>query len=94
MTKEEKKALMHQWKEQQNKKYVLSKTRVSKMFHFLDKQLQAQSCDETLRFTKQWLAENIPAEKHIIILSEIEEMGGHCDCEVLMNCYERYDIEI
>lgn len=94
MTKEEKKALMQQWKKQQNKKYVLSKTRATKLFHFLDKQLEEQACDNTLHFTRQWLSENVPQEKHNAILSEIEEMGGHCDCEVLMNCYEKYDIEI
>lgn len=94
MTKEEKKALMRQWKKQQNKKYILSKTKVTKLFRFLEKQLGEQVCDETLHLTKRWLSENIPKEKYNAILAEIEEMGGHCDCEVLMNCYEKYDIEV
>ena len=27
------------------------------------------------------------------ILQEMRDMGGFCDCEVLLNCYERYEIE-
>ncbi len=35
----------------------------------------------------------MPEEKRAAVLAEIREMGGYCDCEVLMNCYEKYDIE-
>lgn len=37
---------------------------------------------------------NIPQEQHEAVLAEIEEMGGYCDCEVLMNCYEEYEEEL
>ena len=93
MTKEEKKAMLRQWKAEQNKKFVLSKTRATKLFRFLRKQLAEQDCDHTLRFTQQWLDENVPAEKHAAILKEMAEQGGFCDCEVLMNCYEKYELE-
>lgn len=43
--------------------------------------------------TKQWLKNNQPQDKIEDILNEMEEMGGYCDCEVLLNCYEDYDIE-
>ena len=33
-----------------------------------------------------------PAQKDTI-LQEIWEMGGCCDCEVLLNCYEEYETE-
>ena len=39
------------------------------------------------------LYEHCPPEKKAGILDEIKEMGGYCDCEVLLNCYERYELE-
>ena len=30
--------------------------------------------------------------QHEAILSELEDMGGYCDCEVVMNCYEDYQL--
>lgn len=90
LSKAEKKELMKKWKAQQNRKCVLSRTRVKKLFAFLDKRLEEESCDETLRFTKEWLAANISPEKQEAALTEMAEMGGYCDCEVLANCYEQY----
>lgn len=90
LSKAEKKELMKKWKAQQNRKFVLSRTRVKKLFAFLDKRLEEESCDETLRFTKEWLAANISPEKKEDALAEMAEMGGYCDCEVLANCYEQY----
>lgn len=94
LTKEEKKAMLKRWKNQQNRKYVISKAKAVKLFRFLSEQLEEQGCDETLKLTKSWLEENVPTEKQNAVLSEIKEMGGLCDCEVLLNCYERYDIDI
>lgn len=35
----------------------------------------------------------LPEEEKIeSVIAEMKEMGGYCDCEVLMNCYEKYDI--
>lgn len=90
LSKEEKKLMLKKWKEQQNRKYILSKSRVQKMFQFVESCLEKQPCDHTLRFTKQWLLEHIPPEKHEAMIEEIVEMGGHCDCEVICNCYENY----
>lgn len=30
--------------------------------------------------------------KHDAVLTELEDMGGYCDCEVLANCYEDYEL--
>lgn len=32
------------------------------------------------------------ANDNTIVRREIKEDGGYCDCEVLCNCYEEYDI--
>lgn len=90
LSKEEKKELMKKWKAQQNRKCILSRARVKKLFDFLEKKLEEESCDETLRFTREWLSANIPLEKQEAALAEMADMGGYCDCEVLANCYEQY----
>lgn len=92
LSKEEKKALMNKWKAAQNKKYILSKAKTQKLFHYLEIQLENTPCDHTLCHTEQWLKENLPPEKIHGVIAEMKEMGGFCDCEILLNCYEKYDI--
>ena len=93
LTKEEKKLLMRKWKTSQKKEYILSKDEVEKLFIYLESELEQTPCQHTRMYTKQWLKNNLPQEKIDDILNEMEEMGGYCDCEVLLNCYEDYDIE-
>lgn len=92
MSKEEKKALMKKWKAAQNKKYILSKARAQTLFRYLEAELENTACNHTLRYTEQWLKDNLPQEKIESVITEMKEMGGYCDCEVLLNCYEKYDI--
>ena len=73
--------------------YILSEENVQKLFAYLEEQLDACGCDHTLRSTEQWLKDNISTELHKKVIAEINDMGGYCDCEVLLNCYEDYDIE-
>ena len=93
LTKEEKKALQAQYTASVTKEYVLTQEQVEELFAFLESQLEEMHCDHTLQFTEQWLEENLNAAESEAVLAEINEMGGYCDCEVLMNCYEDYDIE-
>lgn len=72
--------------------YILSKENVQKLFAYLEEQVDAFGCDNTMRFTEQWLKDNISAELYKSVIEEITGMGGYCDCEVLFNCYEDYDI--
>ena len=46
-----------------------------------------------MRRTEAWLDAHCPPEKKEGILAEMRDMGGYCDCEVLLNCYERYELE-
>ena len=52
------------------------------------------TCSITLAstFTQEWLDQNIDFMRHEAILTELEDMGGYCDCEVLLNCYEDYEL--
>ena len=62
---------------------------VASSFAFADKneqkELNKEPCDHTLKKTAQWLGEHCPPEKLEPILQEMRDMGGFCDCEVLLN---------
>ena len=71
--------------------YLLTLEQVASLFEYLESHMNQSGCDQSFTHTKQWLAINIPQEQHEAILSEMEALGGYCDCEVLMNCYEEYE---
>lgn len=70
--------------------YRLTIEEVKSLFEYVESQLAENGCNHSLKYTKQWLVMNIPRDQHEAVLNEIEEMGGYCDCEVLLNCYEDY----
>ncbi|MBQ7887069.1 MAG: DUF2695 domain-containing protein [Clostridia bacterium] len=74
--------------------YVLSLAQAASLFEYVESQLGETGCDHSRRHTQQWLAMNIPQDRHEAVLAEMEDMGGYCDCEVLMNCYEDYEEEL
>jgi hypothetical protein len=92
LSKEEKNALKKARKAAQSKNYILTEENVQKLFEYLEEQLDNSCCDHTLHHTEQWLKENISQEMIESVIAEITDMGGYCDCEVLLNCYEDYDI--
>lgn len=71
--------------------YLLSLEQVESLFEYVEAQLDETGCDHSRRHTEQWLALNVVEDLHEAILTEMEDMGGYCDCEVLMNCYEDYE---
>ena len=92
MDKAQKKALKNAWKQANKSVYELTQEEAEELFDFVEERVEAQGCDHTRRFTDAWLRENISSERHEKVYAEIEDMGGYCDCEVLYNCYEEYDI--
>lgn len=92
LSKEKKSALKKAWKAEQSKDYILTEENVRKLFECLEEQLHISCCNHTLRHTEQWLKENISQEMIEGVITEITDMGGYCDCEVLLNCYEDYDV--
>ena len=91
-SKAEKKVLFHAWKETQHKGYLLTEENVQELFEYLEEQLDNSGCNHTLHHTERWLKEHLPQERQKQAMAEIMDMGGYCDCEVLLNCYEDYDI--
>lgn len=75
------------------KTYFLSKGEAKKLLKYLNKKLQEDECDGTLKYTEKWLKNNIRGDekRKREIENEIKNDGGLCDCEVLMNCYDDYD---
>ena len=49
LSKQQKKELLHKWKAEQNKKYLLNKSSVRKLFSYLKKELSKEPCDHSLR---------------------------------------------
>ena len=92
LSKAEKNKLTKQWETDRVQAYLLSADDAEELFAYLEEKLEDMPCDHTLRHTRQWLADNLPEELLERVIDEITEMGGYCDCEVLMNCYEDYDI--
>ena len=70
-------------------RYILSQQQIDSLKRYIAIQMRNRSaCDGTLRYTKKWIEKNIPAEMREDVLAEIDDGGGFCDCEVIMNCYE------
>ena len=92
LSKEEKKALIKVWQAEQNEDYIMTEENAQELFEYLEEHIDNFGCDHTLRYTQQWLAERFSTEIIESIVAEITDMGGYCDCEVLLNCYENYDI--
>ena len=65
------------------KKLSLSPDELESLGDYLDK--EADACDHSLRLTKIWLSENIDKKKHSKIIKGLQNAGGYCDCEVLVN---------
>ena len=94
MSKEEKKALLRAWREKQKKVYILKKRDAQSLFGYITRQLEKTGCDHTLTHAKAWLTRKFEDEAlREAVLRELEEDGGGCDCEVILNCYERYELD-
>ena len=80
------------YKAQQKKPHLLTANEAAALFAHLDICLQDVGCNHTHRFTLEWLDQHVNFMQHEAVLAEIEDMGGYCDCEVLANCYEDYEL--
>ncbi len=91
LSKEEKRAMLKAWKAGQKRNHILKKKDVKKLFDYLESELEKSPCDNTLKHTEKWVVENYE-KKASAVMQEIRDMGGFCDCEVIMNCYEDYEL--
>lgn len=66
----------------------ISQSDLAELFDHLDEALAA-GCDDSLRFTREFLRSKVLPEATII--PWLGEYGGHCDCEVLANVEQEWE---
>ncbi len=67
----------------------MPKEKLPAFFDYLDQQLTALGCDDTLRFTQEFAtSQNLAFEP---IKQWLGDYGGYCDCEALANVEEKYE---
>jgi hypothetical protein len=69
-------------------KVPLPDEQMQALFDMLDVEIPRQGCDHSLRLTRAWLAnKELPAEP---VVAWLQDNGGYCDCEALMNAEEAW----
>ena len=90
--KQSRKEKLHGWRAQQRaaarEKLPLPDEQMQAMFEMLDSALPKRACDHTLRMVREWTEEHGLSFDAVAVWCH--ENGGHCDCEVLANCEERW----
>ena len=92
MDKNKKKQLLQEVRQKQHEKFVSSLPMpldlFSKLFDYLDRQLEENGCKDNFALTEIFLQAN-NVDKNIVI-PWLREHGGHCDCEILANVEEKF----
>lgn len=86
------KMMKMEYQPQQKTAHILSEDEAASLLQYVELKLQYHTCKHNHRFTMEWLEQHADFMKHDAILTELEDMGGYCDCEVLKNCYEDYQL--
>ena len=60
---------------------IMSDEQFEALYDYLNSE---PTCDHTLKYTLDWLIEHHVQDRKAN-LEKIIDLGGHCDCEVLMN---------
>ena len=68
----------------------MSENKFIRLFELLDAELNACGCDHDLKLTKQILS-NLDIKDVLSVLAWLEEQGGYCDCEVMMNVEQKFE---
>jgi len=70
---------------------VLQPETVESLRDFVDARVRSNGCDHSRRFTQQWAAENSIDDGELFDV--LDNHGGYCDCEVLLNVPEDMPIQ-
>ena len=77
-----------EYRKQQRLEHILSENEAASLLQYVELKLQYHTCKHDHRYTLEWLEQHVDFMQHEAILTELEDMGGYCDCEVVLNCYE------
>lgn len=73
------------------KNLPISRELFQNLFDFLDEELEGNACNDSLKMTKQFLEfQNIQNKEEVE--NWLKENGGFCDCEVLYNIEEFFEV--
>lgn len=64
---------------------TLSPEQLGELGNYVGDKIEAQGCNHTLIHTKEWLDKNVAKSKKAKIVKSLENQGGFCDCEVILN---------
>ena len=87
--RDKKKAWKAEQKDAARKAFPLSNELMASLFDFVDLALSKGDCDQTRRFTSEWLATNDVSPEPVI--NWLEDTGGFCDCEVFFNSMQTWE---
>ncbi|MEW9077111.1 DUF2695 domain-containing protein [Terrisporobacter glycolicus] len=91
MDKSRKKELLKKFKNEERCEFQnslhFSKEIFEQLFDYIDEILETYGCDDTLKYTKEFLQmNNLPFQESI---EWLQENGAYCDCEVLANIEDK-----
>jgi len=64
---------------------------LSELFNYVDAKIEAEECDHSLRFTREFLSKR--GADTPVVIEWLQSYGGFCDCEVAANVEERWGEE-
>ena len=68
----------------------MSEDKFIQLFELLDAQLHERGCNHSLKLTEQILS-NLDVKDVLSVLTWLEEQGGYCDCEVMINVEQKFE---
>ena len=86
------KMMKMEYRKQERVDHILNEDEAAALLQYVELKLQYHNCKHNHRLTQEWLDAYVDFMKHDAILNELENMGGYCDCEVVLNCYEDYEL--
>ena len=69
----------------------MSEDKFIQLFELLDTELHERGCDHDLIKLTQQILSNLGVKDVLSVLAWLEEQGGYCDCEVMMNVEEKFE---
>ncbi|MEY8761868.1 DUF2695 domain-containing protein [Chryseobacterium tongliaoense] len=83
--------LRQKQQEEFEKSLPVERKRFEELFDYLDHTLEEIGCDDTHTLTTEFLKKNkvINIEN---VLNWLAENGGYCDCEILANVEEKFEL--
>nr|WP_277605722.1 DUF2695 domain-containing protein [Glycomyces sp. L485] len=62
----------------------LDREQLDQLYEFVDSRLNTSGCDYSQRFAIEWLEGRYQVDTEAV-LAGLRELGGYCDCEIMMN---------